>query len=76
MIVNEVIVNEVPINEVIVNEVLINAIILPDIITDTTTNTDDIERKLHNSPPFYLDLNPTTELNHPKKKHKNKNKNK
>ena len=65
-------------DEVPVNEVLINSIILPDIITDTTTNTEDIERKLHNSPPFYLDLNvhQTTELNHPKKKHNHKNKNK
>jgi hypothetical protein len=48
-----------------------------DITIDTITNTTDIERKLHNNPPFFLDMNvPKNELNHPnetpkkKKKHK------
>jgi hypothetical protein len=59
--------------------------LIPDIKTDNKTNTDDIERKIRNNPPLYLDLNlipknelshPKNELNHDKKKHKNKNKNK
>jgi hypothetical protein len=37
-----------------------------DITIDTITNTTDIERKLHNNPPFFLDMNvPKNELNHP-----------
>ena len=50
--------------------------LLSDITVDNITNTTDIERKLHNNPPF-LDMNvPINELNHPnetpkkKKKHK------
>ena len=57
----------------------------PDITVDNSTNTTDIERKLHNNPPFFLDMNipknelthPINELNHlinetPKKKKKHK----
>ena len=59
--------------------------LLSDITIDTITNTSDIERKLHNNPPFFLDMNipknelthPINELNHlinetPKKKKKHK----
>jgi hypothetical protein len=70
---------------------LVNAIIEPieekiinDIMIDNSTNTTDIERKLHHNPPFFLDLSipndlsiPKNELTHPmietskkKKKHK------
>ena len=38
----------------------------PDITVDNSTNTTDIERKLHNNPPFFLDMNiPKNELTHP-----------
>ena len=44
-----------------------------DITIDNKTNTDDIERKINNNPPFFLDINiPMNELNHPKKKKKHK----
>jgi hypothetical protein len=37
-----------------------------DITIDNITNTSAIERKLHNNPPFFLDMNiPKNELNHP-----------
>ena len=67
-------------NALYINADLVNAIIsqpinesISDIIIDNKTNTDDIERKINNNPPFFLDINiPTNELNHPKKKKKHK----
>ena len=59
------------------NEVIHKTELSSEITIDTITNTSDIERKLHNNPPFFLDMNvPINELNHPnetpkkKKKHK------
>jgi hypothetical protein len=46
---------------------------LSDITLDTITNTSDIERKLHHTPPFFLDLQ-KNELNHTNEKPKKKKK--
>ena len=50
------------------------SIIQSDITLDNETNTSDIERKLHNNPPFFLDIskNETPNNETPKKKKKNK----
>ena len=58
--------NPLYINTDIMNEVIQNTELLSDITIDTITNTSDIERKLHNNPPFFLDMNiPKNELTHP-----------
>jgi hypothetical protein len=53
------------------NALYIANTIQPDITVDNSTNTTDIERKIHNNPPFFLDMNvPKIETPKKKKKHK------